>query len=130
MQLKEFADQYRLRVRRSRQDDTDTIIGKHGEVYDFDEDKLAVMIMPDPPRRGLWVRSRAKFLALGMTIVQNGDQEGAATFDPTNQEQALAAIQEIRAKRVQKLSPDRRANLRVAGQSTRLNVGHMAQNGV
>jgi hypothetical protein len=130
MQLREFGQQHRLRVRRSRQDDTDTIIGKHGEIYDFDEDKLAVMVLPDPPRRGLWVRCRAKFLALGMTVIQNGDQEGAATFDPTNQQRAKAAIQAIRARRVQKLSPERQANLLIAGQGTRLKAGHMAQNGV
>jgi hypothetical protein len=70
------------------------------------------------------------FLALGMTVVQNGDQEGAATFDPTNQQQAKVAIQAIRTKRVQKLSPERQAILLIAGQGTRLNAGHMAQNRV
>lgn len=127
---KEFAHKHSLRVRRSRQDDTDNVVGKHGEIYEYDEDKLAVMIMPHPPRRGLWVRCRANFLALGMNVVQNGDQEGSATFDPANPEQAKAAIQAIRTKRVQKLSPERQANLLVAGQGTRLKAGHMAQNSV
>jgi hypothetical protein len=130
MQLEEFAETYSLRVRRSRHDGTDNIIGKHGEIYEHSEGKLAVMVLPDPPRRGLWVRSRAKFLALGMAVGQNGDQEGAATFDPTHQEQAKAAIHAIRAKRMRKLSPERKANLLIAGQGTRLKRRHMAQNAV
>ena len=112
------------------QDDTDNIIGRVGEIYDYDEEKLAVMMMPDPPRRGLWVRCRAKFLALGMTVVQNGDQEGAAIFEPTNHEQAIAAIQTIRAKKGQKLNPERRAMLLAAGRATQIKPGQMAQNGL
>jgi hypothetical protein len=128
MQLKEFATKYSLRIRRSRQDASDNIVGKFGEVYEYGEDKLGVMVMPVPPRRGLWVRSRAKFLTLGMTVVQNGDQEGAATFDPANNEQAKAAIQVVRSKRKQKLSPERQAKLLVAGRGTQLKPGYMAQN--
>ena len=59
MQLKEFAEQHRLRVRRSRQDDTDNVVGKFGEIYEYCEDKLGVIVIPVPLRRGLWVRSRA-----------------------------------------------------------------------
>ena len=55
------------------------------------------MVMPEPPRRGLWVRSRKKFEAVRMTITQNGDQEGAAVFDPSNPHQAEAAIKAIQA---------------------------------
>jgi hypothetical protein len=51
---KESAHKHSLRVRRSRQDDTDIITGKYGEIYEYDEDKLAVMVLPNPPRRGLW----------------------------------------------------------------------------
>jgi hypothetical protein len=130
MRLKEFAEKHSLRVRRSQQDDTDNIVGKFGEIYEYSEEELAVMVIPDPPRRGLWVRSRAKFLALGMTVIQDGDQEGAVTFDPENTGQAKAAIQAVRCKKIQKLSPERLVRLLAAGGSTRLKPGHQAQNGL
>jgi hypothetical protein len=128
MELKEFAQKYSLRVKRSKQDDTDNIIGKYGEVYEYGDGTLGVMLMPDPPRRGLWVRSRERFEVLGMTITQNGDQEGVAVFDPSNPHQAQAAIKAIRAKKMRKLSSERRVKLVAAGQETRLKPGHKGQN--
>lgn len=79
-------------MKRSHDDDTDNIVGKYGEIYEYDDDSLGVMLIPEPPRRGLWVRSRKWFENLGMTITQNGDQEGAAIFDPADPHQAKAAI--------------------------------------
>lgn len=128
MQLREFAQKHSLRVKRSCQDDTDNIVGKFGEIYDYGDGTLGVMVIPDPPRRGLWVRSRKKFAQVGMTITQNGDQEGAAVFDPSNHQQAQGAIEAIRAKKAWKLSPERRAKLLAVGLGTRLKPGHMAQN--
>ena len=69
-----------------------------------------------------------KFESLGLTITQNGDQEGAAVFDPSNPHQAQAAIKAIQAKKIRKLSPERRAKLVSLGEVTRLKVKHMAQN--
>jgi hypothetical protein len=128
MRLKEFAEQYSLRVKRSHDDDTDNIVGKYGGIYEYDDDTLGVMLIPEPPRRGLWVRSREKFEALGMTITRNGDQEGAAIFNPSDPKQTKPAITAIQAKKMRKLSPERRARLLVVGQGTRLKPGHMAQN--
>ena len=105
MELKEFAYLHSLKVKRSREDDTDNIIGKYGEIYEYGDGTLGVMLMPDPPHRGLWVRSRKKFQAIGMTITQNGDQEGAAVFDPSNPQQSQAAIKATQAKKLRKLSP-------------------------
>ncbi len=127
MLLEEFAKKHSLRIKRSSQDDTDNIEGKYGEIYDYGDGTLGVMVMPDPPRRGLWVRSREKFVQIGMSIVQNGDQEGSAVFDPASREQSQAAIEAIQAKKVRKLSPERRAKLTAVGVSTRLKPGHMAQ---
>jgi hypothetical protein len=124
----EFAEQHSFLVKRSPDDDTDNIVGKYGEIYEYDDETLGVRVIPEPPRRGLWVRSREKFEALGMTITQNGDQEGAAMFDPSDPRQSKAAIKAIQAKKRWKLLPERRARLLVVGQSTRLKPGHMAQN--
>jgi hypothetical protein len=108
MRLKEFAEEPSVRV--------------------YDDDILRVMLIPEPPRRGLWVRSPEKFEALAMTITQNGDPEGAAIFDPSDPKQAKAAITAIPAKKMRKLSAERPAELLAVGQGTRLKPGHRAQN--
>jgi len=128
MQLIEFAAKHSLKVKRSNDNDTDNIVGKYGEIYEHGDATLGVMVMPNPPRRGVWVRSRKKFAQVGMTITQDGDQEGAAVFDPSNPQQAQAAIEAIRARKMRRLSPERRAKLAAVGQMTRLKPGHMAQN--
>lgn len=81
MGLREFAGQRSLQVKRSREDDTDNIVRKYGEIYEYGDGALGVMLMSDRPRRGIWVRSRGNFKAVGMTIPQNCDQEGAAVFN-------------------------------------------------
>ena len=48
MQLKEFAEKHSLRVRRSRQDDTDNIIGKLGEIYEYSDSELGLMLCGGP----------------------------------------------------------------------------------
>jgi hypothetical protein len=58
-----------------------------------------------------------------MTIMQNGDQEGAAVFEPSDPQQAKAAIDAIQARKVRRLSPELRAKLVAAGQRTRLSQG-------
>ena len=128
MELTDFAERHSLKVKRSNDDDADNIVGKYGEIYEYGDGNLSVMIMPDPPHRGIWVRSRMKFEALGMTITQNGDQEGAAVFDPADRQQAQAAIEAIQARKKRKLSPEHRAELIAVGQRTRLKPRHMAQN--
>src|SRR3954469_22030191 len=113
MKLREFAEKHSVRVKRSREDETDNVVGKYGEIYEYSDDTFGVMVMPDPPRRGLWVRSRQKFEALRMTITQNGEQEGSAIFDPSDRKQVKAAIAAIQAKKMRTLSPERRARLLV-----------------
>ena len=128
MELTDFAERHSLKVKRSNDDDADNIVGKYGEIYEYGDGTLGVMVMPDPPRRGLWVHSRKKFEALGMTITQNGDQEGAAVFDPADRQLAQAAIEALQARKKRKLSPERRVKLVALGQRTRLKPRHMAQN--
>ena len=107
---------------------TDNIVGKFGEIYEYGDGTLGVMVLPDPPRRGVWVRIRDKFARIGITITQNGDQEGAAVFDPSILQQAQAAIDAIRARKIRTLSPERRAKLLQVGLDTRLNPGNTGQN--
>jgi len=127
MELKEFAEVHSLRVKHSREDDTDNIVGRLGDIYEYGDGQLAVMVMPEPPRRGPWIRSRRKFLELGMTLVQDGDQEGASVFDGSDPQQADAAIQAIRAKKSRKLSLELRLKLIEAGRNTRLRAMPLGQ---
>ena len=130
MELKEFAEVHSLRVKQSGEDGTDNIVGRFGEIYEYGDGRLAVMVMPEPPRRGLWIRSRRSFLELGMTLVQDGDQEGASIFDGSDPQQADAAIQAIRAKKSRKLSLELRLKLIEAGRNTRLRAMPLGQNGL
>jgi len=137
--LRQFAEKHTLRVRRCCEDDTENVVGKFGEIYEYAPGLFGVMVIPPrrkgnglytmTPCRGLWVRCRAQFMKAGMTVTQDGDQEGAATFDPTNAEQATVAIQAIRAKRRRKLSPEHRAKLLAASRSARLRASGPVLNG-
>lgn len=95
MKLEDFATKYRLRVRRA-EDGDHIIAGKLGHVYQHDAETLGLMFLPDRPRR--WSHARRKLEAAGLTIWQNGDQEGSALFDPANTVQARIALKVIRAK--------------------------------
>jgi len=113
--LSQFAAKHKFRVQHSREDDTDNIVGKHGEIYEYGSGKLAIIVIQPrykPPRIGRWVRFAEKFRAAGMAIVQNGDQEGVAIFDPVNPVQVKLASQAIKPKRIRNVSPETQARLR------------------
>jgi hypothetical protein len=42
MELKNFVEKHSLRVKRSREDDTDNIIGKYGEIYEYGDGALCL----------------------------------------------------------------------------------------
>jgi hypothetical protein len=54
-----------------------------------------------------------------MTVRQNGDDEGAVSFDPANKEQASLAIKLIGARPKRRLSPEHRSKLLAANHQTR-----------
>ncbi len=107
--LLEFVSNHRLRTRRD--DDGTTICpGKQGHIFEWGEGRLGVVVMPGKP--SVWPRMRARLLAAGFTIAQNGDWEGAATFDPTNRIQAELAIRAAGIKRRRRSSPKQLQNLK------------------
>ncbi len=95
MKLEDFASNHRLRVRRA-EDGEPVIPGKFGNIYEHDASTLGLFFMPDRPR--LWSHARRKLEAAGLTIWQDGDDEGSALFDPTNASQARLALKVIRSK--------------------------------
>ena len=110
--LIEFARRRRLRIRRDS-DGTDIIPGRKGKshLFEYDTGVLAVMIMPETGGAHWWSAARAKFLAVGMQIRQNGDREGTATFDPNNRKQAKLAMKYAGVKPKRQVSPEQYAIL-------------------
>ena len=103
MTLSDFAMTYSLKLRRDPGDDTDIIPGRRGKshIYDYGDGHFGVMMMPETGASHLWTSARRAFKAAGMDIVQNGDDEGAAIFDPTNPEQVRVALRhaDVRPRR-------------------------------
>jgi excisionase family DNA binding protein len=106
-EVESFANRYRLRPRIS-EDCTKIIPGRSGQIYEYSSDLLGVLVMPDPPRWRYWGCVRTTPLEAGFNLVQDGDGEGAATFDPNHPIQAEAAIRAAGVKRKRQLSPDQR----------------------
>jgi hypothetical protein len=105
--IEQFAERYGLKTR-TDEDGTVIIPGrKHkllggktfeniNHIYEYDDENLGVMVGTGSVRT--WNFRRKVMTELGMLIVQNGETEGAAIFDPKNQAQAKLAIREARVK--------------------------------
>jgi hypothetical protein len=112
-----FAQQNRLPTSRET-DGTAVIHGRAGcHLYEYSDSELGLMILSDAedarPRR--WAGIRKKCLEAGMTLRQNGDDEGALSFEPANRQQARLAIKITGARPKRQLSPEHRARLRAVG---------------
>ena len=112
--LADFAARHCLRVRRDECGDL-VIPGKLGHLYEHSSTELGLMIVSfGDPRPRLWNFIRDKCLATGMTLLQNGDAEGALSFDPNNWEQARLAIKLTKVRPKRRMSEERRqAQLRI-----------------
>ena len=85
MDLFKFAKKYRLTLKTDNADGTDVIFGRTGQIYEFDSGVLGVMFsLPNGanPRPRSWRTARAKGIAAGMILQQNGDAEGSLSFEP------------------------------------------------
>lgn len=112
-----FAKRNRLRASRDA-DGTTAIHGRAGcHLYEYSDFELGLMILSGAedarPRR--WAAIRKKCLEAGMTLRQNGDDEGALSFDPNNRQQASLAIRVTGVRPKRQISPERRAKLVAVG---------------
>lgn len=117
MDIRAFANEYRLRTRRD-EDGGRIVPGKHGKIDPYDIATLAVMILGSTPRK--WGFARRAGEAAGMTVLQDGDAEGTLLFDPSNAEQARTAIKIAAAKRKRIMSPAQREVLAKARKASPL----------
>ena len=96
MNIQEFSKKMRLRAKLG-EDGEAIVTGRRGEIYQYDSSLLALLLMPR--KKFVWVNARRKLEAVGCTILQDGDQEGAATFNPENPTQARLVLRLVGCKR-------------------------------
>jgi hypothetical protein len=121
--IRAFAEQYRLCTCRET-DGTTVIRGQAGcHLYEYDEGELGLLVSSDAkdPRPHRWAGIRKRCLAVGMTLRQNGESEGALSFDPNNRKQARLAIKVSGARPKRQLSAEHRAKLLAVGFQKRVN---------
>ena len=112
-----FAQQNRIRTFRDT-DGTTIIRGRDGcHLYEYSDSELGLLVSSEAndPRPRRWTGIRKRCLAAGMTLRQNGDDEGALSFDPNNRKQARLAIKVSSARPKRQLSPEHRAKLVAVG---------------
>ena len=116
MNLSDFAAKQRLPMRQDH-DGTEIIPGSEGSshVFQYNDDLLGVMIMPETGTAHRWRSAKAAFLAAGMGVTQSGDAEGVGTFDPSNRDQVRLALRYARIRRKKTLSKDQADRLRSIG---------------
>ncbi len=104
MNIQEFSKKMRLRAKRG-EDGEAIVAGRRGEIYQYDSSLLALLLMPR--KKFVWVNARRKLEAVGCAILQDGDEEGAATFNPENPVQARLVLRlvGVKPKRRARLSP-------------------------
>jgi hypothetical protein len=111
--LKTFAEQNRLVIQKDECGDF-FAPGRLGEIYTYDAERglMAVTVLGGGSRH--WNKARKTLKAAKCIIVQNGDTEGTATFDPGNPEQTKVVLDVIKVRRKRKSSPKQLANLALA----------------
>jgi hypothetical protein len=109
--LQQLADKYRLTIS-CNEDGTDVIRSSLGHLYEYSDDELAIMFIPAEPHPRAWTSSQGKCLASGMTMRQDGDCEGAFSFDPADPRQVKTALNVLKIRRKKRISADHLGALR------------------
>ena len=99
MNFREFSKKMRLRAKLG-EDGEAIVAGRAGEIYQYDRSLLALLLMPR--QKFVWANARRKLEAVGCTILQDGDEEGAATFNPENPAQARLVLRLVGCKRTRR----------------------------
>ena len=114
--IEKFSQEHRLKI--SRENDEIVIPGRQGQIYERDEDQLAVMFLPpstktDPAGRWcpkIWGNfKRAAAELPGMKVVQNGESEGCLEFDHRNRLHVKLAIRIAKVRPKRQVSDTQRA---------------------
>lgn len=115
MTLDQFAAAHRATVAKDKCG-TPQIRGKDGAILEYGSGRFAVTVEHSGPLTHAsstrWAARRRTCLAAGMEVSQDGDDEGACTFDPADKRQASAALKVAGAAKRRKASPGQLAALR------------------
>jgi hypothetical protein len=113
--ITEFAKAHRLKP--AREDDM-VIVGKAGQIYEYSDALLGVMFITPAkkaPRPRVWNNLSAQCVLAGMTLRQDGDAEGALSFDPANPAHVTLALKLAGVKRKRQLTPEQLVRLASVG---------------
>ncbi|HKF05450.1 MAG TPA: hypothetical protein VKB49_24240 [Candidatus Sulfotelmatobacter sp.] len=115
MKLTEFAERFRVKTKVDSCGEQ-IIPGKpyktrrpedRNQIFDYgDDEHFGVSLLLTTARQ--WGNAAKRLLAVGMTVLQEGDTEGTLLFDPANASQVRAAPKEAGIKRRRVLSLDDR----------------------
>jgi hypothetical protein len=119
MTITQFAEQYRLRVRKDECGNK-IIPGKAGQIYYYGRGEMGLIYMSEPPSVGKWNNRRKAMESAGFRILQDGDAEGSAIFDGNDSKQVRLAMQIVRAKTIRVVSDAQRSALESARECIRL----------
>jgi hypothetical protein len=113
MNIREFGSEYRVPIKFCPDDSTLIVPGNegHSHIFDYGGGLFGVMVMPDTRRADRWQAARLAFSAAGMTIRQDGDGEGVATFSPNRADQVRLAMRYARVRCRRKISEVQRERL-------------------
>lgn len=107
----QFTKKHRIKTRVDV-DGTKVAFGKYGQIYEYSESHLGLMIIPNPPRRKYWgTVCRPACQSVGMEVIQDGDMEGACIFDPKDEKQVKVALKLSRVKIRRTVSPEEKERL-------------------
>jgi hypothetical protein len=82
-----FAQKQRVRVGYNEVHES-VIIGEV-HIYEYGAGRFGLIFRPDPPRPKLWAKAAQETSRRRFELAQNGDWEGSATFDPSNDQQCI-----------------------------------------
>jgi hypothetical protein len=116
MSIIDFAQKYKLKLRRDPEDGTDIIPGTQDQshLYEWGDTELGVMFITaatNAARPFFWRKYRDSGIAAGMRLIQDGDAEGCLGFDPTRPEQVKIALKLAGVKRRRQISQKQMATL-------------------
>ena len=139
MNIKQFADCYKVKIRRDSWDDP-IIPGKQfckdmperveyrSHVFDNEDGtNFGVCLMFTSARK--WGNARRTLQAANFTIRQNGETEGIGLFNPADKAQAKLALKVAGVKNRRQLSPEQRALLANRLATLRENRSTLHKNG-
>jgi len=109
--LRKFAHKHRLKTSLDNCGEL-VVIGQQGQIYEYSDTLLGVMFVSDEPHPRRWAHFQKLARNVGLHPVQEGDSEGAFTFDPDEPEHARLAIRIAKVKKRRRSTDARSEQLR------------------